>query len=728
MKKAIRITLYIISGLIGLVVIAAILIPILFKDDIQRAIDSELDKSLNATVFYDVDNFSLSLFRSFPNISVQMRDFGIKGEGVFESDTLAAVNNFELTVDLSSLFGEIAINKIQLDDPKILVLVLADGSANYDIAAASEEEEPEVESESSESAEFAIKIDRWEINNAEVVYYDQSLDFYTAISGLTHSGYGNFSLDVFKMVTETTIESLSLGYEGTEYLSNKSVFADITMNMDMANMRFDFLENRVRVNDFPIGFEGFISMPSDDIEMDITYSGKDIQMKSVLSLIPGAYEEYLEGISASGEISFDGIVKGTYNETSMPQVKATLKIADGKISTSDTPAPLEQIQTTLTFDYPSADLAETSVDLNFSGQMSGQKTTLILAFENLDDYQWEVDFRADMDLEQMAKILPLEGTELRGEMKVVLFTKGKMSDVEAERWEKLPTSGRFEANDFYFKGPDLPQGFGMESVDAEFDPSKIELGSFRATAGRSDFSLQGKLTNYLAFALGKDETLVGNLNLNSNFIDADEWMTEEEEDIEEVETVDTTALEVVRIPKNIDFTFQSAISSIKYTNLNLKDFKGEVVVREGSVILDHSGFTLLNGEFVMTGEYASAPEKPTFNFDFEIVDLSIPAAFQAFTPIQKLVPVAEKTTGDFSTSFKASGALGSDMMPIMSSLSGSGLIEIAEAAVQNIKVLDGIKKVANLKLADGNSENLANLKDVALSESISDGRFSVKPF
>lgn len=730
MKKAIKILLYVVGGLIGVVVLAAILVPVFFKDDIQRAIDKELDASLNATVFYDVDDFSLSLIRSFPNLSIQMKDFGIKGEGIFESDTLASVQNFELVVDLSSLFGEITVNKIQLDDPKILVLVLEDGSANYDIAVPTEEaeeaEETDEEDESEDSG-LSLRVNRWEINNADVVYYDQSMDFYTAISGLTHSGSGNFSLEVFEMVTETTIESISLGYEGDEYLTDKSVFAEITMKMDMANMRFDFLENRVALNDFPISFNGFISMPADVIDMDITYSGKDIDMKSMLSLIPGAYEEYLEGINASGEIGFDGYVKGTYNDDSMPQVKATLQIKNGKVGTPDMPAPLEKITTSLTFDYPSADLTETSIDLDFSGEMAGQKTALKLAFENLENYQWDVDFKADMDLEQMAKILPLEDTELRGKMNAQLQTKGKMSDVEAEEWDKLPTSGKFKAQDVYFQGPDLPQGFGMKSVEAEFDPAKIELKSFEAMAGKSDFALSGKLTNYLAFALGKDETLVGNLNLTSNLVDVDEWMTEEET-VEEEEMVDSTAMEVVRIPKNIDFTFESSITNIKYTNLNLKDFKGKVVVKEGSVILDRSGFNLLNGQFIMSGEYASAPENPTFDFDFEIADLSIPEAFKAFTPIQKLVPVAEKTNGDFSTKFAANGALGADMMPIMMSLTGSGLIEIAEAAVENVKVLDGIKKVTNLKLGAGNSENLAKLKDVVLSASIKDGRLSVKPF
>ena len=131
MKKILKLTLKIIGVLIGLVVLAAIIIPIIYKDDIRQALDSELDKNLNATAFYDPDSFSISLFRSFPNLSVGMGDFGIKGEGLFEEDTLVSVENFEVVIDVMSLMGEITISKIQLDAPQVLVLVLEDGTANY---------------------------------------------------------------------------------------------------------------------------------------------------------------------------------------------------------------------------------------------------------------------------------------------------------------------------------------------------------------------------------------------------------------------------------------------------------------------------------------------------------------------------------------------------------------------------------------------------------------------
>ena len=53
--------------IIILVLAAAVIVPVLFKDDIKAAIDKEVASSVNADVIFDVDDFGLTLFKNFPN-------------------------------------------------------------------------------------------------------------------------------------------------------------------------------------------------------------------------------------------------------------------------------------------------------------------------------------------------------------------------------------------------------------------------------------------------------------------------------------------------------------------------------------------------------------------------------------------------------------------------------------------------------------------------------------
>jgi len=722
--------LLLVIGIIFFILILAIIaIPILFKDDIQQALDKTMDESLNAKVFYDADQFGISLISNFPDLTVSLGDFGIVGVEEFSEDTLASINSLEVTVDLMSAIGgdQIKIEEILLDQPKIYVLVLEDGAANYDIAKASEEEE-EIE-ESTESSDLSIGIERWAISNGELVYMDHSLSFFTSLEGLNHEGTGNFTLDVFDLSTQTTIDALSLGYEEVEYISDKKLDANVTLNMNLPEMKFIFKENKISLNEFGIAADGYLSMPGENIEMDITFGGEEIGLKSILSLIPGVYQEYLDGVDASGEINFDGFVKGIYNENSMPQIAANLSVNNGTISYSEFDIPMEEITIQSSFDYPSADLAETSFNVdNFSMLVDGEKLSAFLKFKNLENYTWDFGFEGNADLEKITKIVPLEDMVLKGKINAGLKSSGQMSLVEAEKYAELPTSGRLSIDEFYFESHDLPQGFGISKANLSFDPSKITLGQFDATSGNSDFSLAGNVNNYLGFALN-EELLTGSLSLNSTLLDLNEFIPEGETEEETVE--DTTALEVIRVPENIDFTFASSIKTISITNLEMKDFQGKVLIKDGAIILDENSFNMLDGTFEVSGSYVTKDlEEPAYDFGFNIKDLSIAGAFESFSTVQQYVPIAKQVTGKFSTDFNVNGFLGDDMMPIMDKVNLAGLVNVAQASLSKGNFMSKLNSVAAFKSGANaeESDNTISIKDVLIKTAIKDGRLFVEPF
>lgn len=717
-------------GIVFVILIGAIVVlPIIFKDDIRQALDKSMDDSLNAKVYYDLDAFSLSLIKSFPDITVSMGNFGVVGIDQFKNDTLASVGSFEVTVDLMSVLtgGQIRVKEILLDQPKIFVLVLEDGSANYDIAKDSGEEE-EAADPNAESSELSIGIERWNIQNGQLTYLDRSMPFYTKLVGLNHEGSGDFTLDVFDMNTKTIVNQLSLGYDGTEYMSNKRLEADVSLNMDMANMKFTFMDNRIAVNDFVMGAEGFVSMPSNDIDMDITFGGTDINLKSILSLIPGVYQEYLEGVTAGGQVGFDGYVKGTYNEDSMPKIAANLMIENGEIAYADYNIPMEAITMNANFNYPSADMTETSFNVDkFSMLVDGEKLTAYLKFKNLEDYQWDLGVDGNVDLGKIMKIVPVEGMSLKGNINAQLNTAGKMSDVEAERYNQLPTSGSMTVANFLFTSEDLAQPFGIQSAKITFDPSSINLTDFKATSGNSDFNLSGKIENYLGFALSDTELLTGRLDFTSNLIDVNEFLGETEE---ESMPEDTTSLEVIRIPENIDFTFAASIGELKYSNLSIKSFKGKVLVRDGSIILDDNSFNMLDGTFELSGSYVTKGlDQPTYDLGFNVKNLSIGQAFTSFETIKKYVPIAEQVAGKFSSDFNVNGLLGSDMMPLMDEINLAGLVNIAQATLEKGKFMQKLSAVASLKNgASADKPQAITLNDVLIKTEIKDGSLFIEPF
>lgn len=835
--------------IIGIVVIIALLmvtllaLPVIFKDDIKAAIDQEMDQSLNAKVFYDVDKLDLSLLSHFPSLSVQMDQFGIVGVGPFENDTLVSIGSFEVAVNLFSLFGDnISVDGIYLDRARMNIIILEDGTANYDIAVASEEA-PTSASEPGGTMNISIK--RWEFKNTTVIYDDRSIPFYMSLQGLQHEGSGDFGSNVFDMISTSSVADLDVAYDGLEYISNKQLNAEVTLGIDLDAMKFTFKENNVRLNDFVMGVDGFLEMPADDIVMDLSFAAKETDFKNVLSLVPGMFLEGFEALKTSGEFQFDARVNGTYNETSMPAFRIALQVSDAMLQYPDLPTAITNINTNMVIDNKDGITDNTTIDIsqfhmdlgnnpvdgklliknlvnydmnadinarlnlaelasmvpmdglsmkgifaanlkasgvydsiaqkiptinlqmalndgfikydeypipmediqmkasvtNSTGKMTetlikvdqfvmlldGEKMEATLRLENLNDYTWELALHGGVDLEKLLKIFPQEGMQLSGKIKADIDSKGKMSDLEAERYSRLATSGDILVSDLYFKSDDLPQGFKIVGAEASFDPTAIQLSRFDAELGRSDMQVNGAISNYMAYALDENATLEGNFIFKSRKFDLNEWMTDEDASTSDQ---DTSSLEVIRVPENIAFVLRSNIDEVLYDNLTLTNVKGDIIVRDGAVNLNGVGFNLLEGQFRMNGAYVTKNlDNPEFDFDFGIEGMSIAKSYQAFNMIQVLAPIAQHVTGNFSTDFKMKGRLGQDMMPIYETINGAGLLNVAKAAVKDVKILQQVSSLtklgANSNLSSGTMADITNL---VMSAEIKGGRFFVDPF
>jgi uncharacterized protein involved in outer membrane biogenesis len=837
MKKALKWTFIVLGGLLLLVLAAAIIVPVVFKDDIKAAVDKELAKSVNADVVFDADNFSLSLFRNFPNLTVEMSDLGVLNREPFAGEILFATEKFEVEVNLRDiLFGDqLRLKGISLVRPIIRIKVLEDGRANYDIAIASEETTDDVDEE---SGEFSFGIDHWEIVDGDVTYDDKSIPFFAQLTGLNHSGSGDFTQEMFDLSTKTIADTVNIRYDGDMYLSNKRVEIDVILSISEEYSRYTFKENSARVNDFAMSFDGGLKMNENDYGLDISFQSPDNTFKSLLSLVPGMYTDSFEGIETDGELAFNGFVRGTYSESQMPAfnvnllvkdamfkypdlptainninvdllvdnkdgiidntiidlkklhldfgsnpvdahaliskmyptnldanvnaklnlaelgkmfpmeglemkgnyvldltakgvydslkkvipaIDASMSLANGFVKSSEFPIPLEDLHFSSTIKNTSGKLAETIINVrDLSMIMDGEKFSADLLLQNLDDYNWDLKAKGGIDLEKITKVFPVDGMTLSGKVEADIQTKGKYSDLEAERYDRLPTSGTAALSDFKYSAADLPYAVTLSQASMVFDPKKIEIQRLDGKVGRSDFAVTGAVVNYLGYVFGQNQPIKGNVNFTSTLLDLNEFM----EDTESASSTDTASYGVIQVPANIDFVLKSSIKQVKMMDYNMLNASGEIIVKDGIVNLNGLRFNMLGGTFTVAGTYNTQDmAHPKYDFGLKIESVSIREAANTSSIIQSYAPIAGLVTGNFSTDFRISGELLQSMMPNLTTVNGGGLVKIAEAAIKDSKLISGITSLTNL-----NDANAVTLKDVLMSAAIKDGRLGVKPF
>ena len=288
MKKFLKI-----SGITFLVLILALIaLPFLFKGKIISMAREEANKNLNATVNFS-DDIGINIFSSFPKLTVSMKTVSIIGKDTFNGDTLVYLPEVSVSLNIMSVIkGEkMEISKISLVQPQINLLVLENGKANWDISL------PDTTTTTDTAAsKFKMALEKLSIEKGQLVYDDRSLGFYTSLTNFNHELKGDFTLDQFLMETNTTAESMTLGYGGINYLSAIKTDIKANLDMNMKDMKFVFKDNDIYLNDLQIGGEGFVDMNDEDMDFDIKFNTKKTDFKTLLSIVPGIYSNSFDKV------------------------------------------------------------------------------------------------------------------------------------------------------------------------------------------------------------------------------------------------------------------------------------------------------------------------------------------------------------------------------------------------------------------------------------------------
>ena len=720
MKKLIIVLGIFFVSLVGILIV----MPMIFKEDAKKAVDAAIASQLNAHFFYDQEGFSLSLFENFPNFTFSMRDFGVLGVDTFASDTLIQVSSFEITLDLLSVISgeQIIIDEIIFRAPNINILSLHHGQSNYDILK-EKVEKTHLESSPQEKTVFSLAIKKWEIIDGNFTYDDPSIGIYSELLGIDHIGSGDFSQDISDLITNTTIASVGLNYEGINYLNGKTFDGDLKMKMDFKTSKYTFSENRLMLGTLAIGLNGDLTLLSDaDMMMDIEFQSVDMSIKSILSLLPGDYSSYLDNVSVDGDVKLLGKVSGTYNELRFPDININTIIYNGYLSNEEYPIPIEEIQLEAALSIPGVNMDLMSFSMpQFSMQVEGQDFRAQMEFENLSNYTWDLNISGGLDLGKIFQIIPIDGVRLKGLISGNFETAGNVLLIEEEKYEELQTKGSVLVSDFSLIDEKLPLSISIPEADLSFDNEQIALNQFKVLFGESDFQMTGTLENFVGHALKPSEILFGKLNFSSQTLNLNSFLSMTDTTAKDA-LMDTSLHEIIRIPINMDLVLSTEIERLFYDNLEFKDVNGKVVISEGIAQLDDLDFNLLGGDFLMSGFYNSNPQLPLFNFNFKIASMSIKQVFSSFNTIQELAPIAKDLAGKFSTDLVTSGAFDTVMMPIMESLSAYGLIDLKSTTYNNPKFIKGLNKIT------GDQKETLKLQDINFVYKIEDGILIIEPF
>jgi hypothetical protein len=454
-------------SLISLLVILGVLIaaPFLFQDKIKAALSDALNRQLNAEVYFA--DLGLSFLRHFPKVSITLEDFGVVGKGPFAGDSLIRAGAMILQADLSSVLSgsQVNLSSLELDQAKVYLKVLADGTANWDITLP----DTATVADSAPESELLIQLQRYAIRRSELIYDDASLPMYLHLRGLDHNGKGDFTATNFDLRTATVARGVDIAYDGLTYVENGALAGQVDMNIDIKDaLILRFLPSEAQLNALRLSLAGEISMPGDDIVLDLTYATRDNDIRSLLSLVPGVYTQDFDDIRTEGTFDLEGSVKGTYNDRSFPGFGLDMAVTNGQIQYPDLPQPIKNLSLDLSVQEPDGTFENTLIDLrSLHADLGPNPIDGKVKVQGLERMAIAGNLKTQLKLEELGQFVPLQGTQLRGLFKLDATAKG----VYDEAKNQFPqVDALMSLQEGFVKSPDYP----TEISDLRFEASLKE--------------------------------------------------------------------------------------------------------------------------------------------------------------------------------------------------------------------------------------------------------------
>lgn len=689
MKKGVKIGLIVLGSLVALIVLALVVIPIIFKPQLLKMAQNELNKQLNAEVqFADLD---ISLIRHFPQASISLESLSVVNKAPFEGDTLASLANFTVRVNLLSLFdlSNLEVHEILLDRPHIYGHRDSLGRTNWDIAL-KDSTATTKEKTGSESGEtnLRLKLRKFEIRDAIVTYLDDSTLLDARLKHLNFTLGGDLGLKQTQLALALDIDSVHFASGGLTYVPSLRFGFKASIDADLENKIFKLADNEIALNDFILSLAGQVGMRGEAIDTDLTLVTNKAEIAGLLSLVPALYTQDLKGLKTSGTLQLSGFVKGTMYEKQLPNAEVKLTINNG------------------TFQYAALPKAVTGLELDFLAKVNGTKQdSSILQLNNLglklggnpvrlqarvttplsDPNLW-AKAEGHVELGTLGEFFPLGDRKLTGSVDLDLKAAALLSAVKKQKFEQCTIDGFLGMKNVKLTQAMAEQDALLNDLAFRFSQKALTLEKFDANIGSSDVRIVGGISNFLPYYFGK-EIIEGNLEVASKKLDLRELLPNSTE--EKQEAVKDSTASVKLTPEQLDlFRRISFVLRVNIENLFFQEYEmtkagGRIDIKDGEVRIGNLGCVLFEGDARISGLLNLKTESYSSALDVNVKDFDVAACAQGTKMVRDLVPGIEYCTGHVGIKFTSNCALDENFAPQLETVNATGRLDVGELAIKN---------------------------------------------
>jgi len=434
-------------------------------------------------------------------------------------------------------------------------------------------------------------------------------------------------------------------------------------------------------------------------------------------------------------------MKGIMNDLHMPATHVELKIKDAGFQYPAMPANATNIQLNFLLDNTDGNPDNTHVVIApLSANLGGDKLAVSLDMKTPVSNPYangQVD--VNLHLDRWKQLMPLEsGTQVSGEVDAHFNFNGHYSAIAKEQFNDLKAGGALQLKNIaYTSTSTLP--LAIQNLAMTVSPSDFDLTVDQLKYGKSAMDIRGKLQNMLAYYLN-DETLKGQLVINSKSIDLNEWMsamsaseatTAKEDEKSDgkgtsaaTNTADNTSTsESPRIPDNLDLMFNMNAGRLIYEDYDLQQATAKAEIKDGILNVNPLAASIFGARVEIASMSYTNPigGKPTVKGGFNILNVNPANLATTLSLVKEYAPIVGRIQGLANIETQMGMQLKPNMDMDLATLTAGGLFNLFN---NNLDVPSWMGETAK-QLQWGATDKMS-LKPTKAGFLIENGQFKLK--
>ena len=410
---------------------------------------------------------------------------------------------------------------------------------------------------------------------------------------------GNFDEKNFDLKIDGNVFASRISSGRQILLQERPVDLELDLQIDQTQKKYLLRKSLVTISAMDVTIAG-VYKDQDQPYIDMEAEGEELDIESILSLLPPGYDDKIKDYKSEGEMFARCRIKGTITDELIPAVRIDFGLKKATIENKKEEISLENVELVGRYENISGgklDLNNVHFNLN-GGSFNGSAKV-----QDFNNPSFTINSEASLSLSDVNRFVSTGVvSNLNGKANLKLKMQadaGSLKTFDQGGYNQIKAYGyiRIENGGFKIKGDTL--NYSDFNGELQFQDNLVKVEQLSGMLGKTDFKLKGSLKNLFGWLFGNNESIGIDAVVESRSVYLDELFERKSKAIGNSESYK------FKISPRLNLNVRARVNQLKFRKFNASAISGLFNVSNAQLTAQQLNFNTMKGAVQMNGNVIS---------------------------------------------------------------------------------------------------------------------------